>query len=129
MNKKKLVYIIIAVCAAVLLACFGIFYAFSKNDNTEKSENKTSQTDNKKNFSQDKSDLTGDEDMKTNEKNFGAEPYGESGQEIKKVPDTKELGDLIEKFNTMEEGEEKEEVRKQLEDILSYAEEQAQKLK
>ena len=129
MNKKKLIYIIIAVCAAVLLVGFGIFYAFSKNDKTEKSENKTSQTDDKNNFSQDKSDLTGDEDMKTNENKSGAEPYGESEQGIKKVPDTKELGDLIEKFNTMEEGEEKEEVRKQLEDILSYAEEQAQKLK
>ena len=118
MQKKKLILIISVSVLALALIVGGCVYFATRNviDTNGGADNNTV-TD-----VQDSKDST----EKSGESSLHGDVKNNESNTITELPSGDDLGDMIERFNELEDGSaEKEALRQQLEDILSYAEDQA----
>ena len=126
MDKKKTIITVI-VSVVIILALVSAIYIFKPKNSTNNEVQKTGVSDTDKNSgnnaNSENKDGADSSDKNTNTENKNTDDNTNNSENIVSAD---EMTELIDKFNTLPDGEEKDKVREKLESILASAEKNAQ---
>ena len=126
MDKKKTIITVI-VSVVIILALVSAIYIFkpkkSANDDVQKTGVSDTDKNSGNNANSENKDSSDSSDKNTNTENNNT---GDNTSNNENIVSADEMTELIDKFNTLPDGKEKDEVREKLESILASAEKKAQ---